>query len=62
MQLAFVGVRLPEELKHQLEEDAKRSGWSVSEQIRFELLERRGQYRHHQPYLPTQPTSKGKDS
>lgn len=48
-----VAVRMPEWLKGDLEQDAKRSGWSVSAQIRYELMERRGKL--PKPYLPPQP-------
>lgn len=45
-----VGVRMPEDLKRAIEQDAQKSGISLSEQIRFELAVRRGLWR--QPVLP----------
>ncbi len=48
-----VNVRMPEWLKKEVQEDAKRSGWSVSSQIRYELLERRG--KAPRPFLPMKP-------
>ena len=53
MSMAMVALRLSDELKEVLEEDAEKSGWSVSEQIRYELMERRGMVR--KPYLPSVP-------
>lgn len=54
-----VPVRLPDELKKALVKDAERSGWSVSEQIRYELAEPRGLWKVHTPYLPPRtPQSK----
>ena len=54
-----VPVRLSEELRKALARDAERSGWSVSEQIRYELAERRGLWKVHAPYLPSpKPQSK----
>ena len=53
-----VPVRLPDELRRALAKDAERSGWSVSEQIRYELAERRGLWKVHKPYLPpSKPSS-----
>jgi hypothetical protein len=53
--MAIIAVRVSDEFKEVLEEDAGKSGWSVSEQIRYELMERRGML--PKPYLPTQPTN-----
>lgn len=50
---AYVGIRLPQWLKDELREDAKRSGWKLSSQIVFELLERRGKWKPPTPYLPS---------
>lgn len=47
-----IGLRLPEDLEQALEEAAAKSGWTVSEQIRYELMEPRGLWRPKQPYLP----------
>lgn len=52
--MSMVALRMPDELRIAVEDAAKRSGWSLSEQIRYELAERRGMV--HKPYLPTRPT------
>jgi hypothetical protein len=55
-----IQVRVPEELKRALQEDAEKSGWGLSDQIRFELLVRRGMWRG--PYLPDpEPEEKAQD-
>lgn len=46
-----IGVRMPMELKEKLAEAAKRSGWSISAQVRFQLCHDFGI--EHKPYLPT---------
>ena len=48
-----IGIRVSEWLKKDLAECAERSGWTLSDQIRFELEERRGKAR--MPYLPQPP-------
>jgi hypothetical protein len=48
-----IGIRLPKWLKQDVKECAARSGWSFSQQVRYELAERRG--RASQPYLPSGP-------
>lgn len=53
--MKLVAVRMPDELELRLKEDAEKSGWSVSEQIRYELMERRGMLK--KPYLPTKPST-----
>lgn len=55
---ASVGLRLPKWLKDELQDDAKKSGWKLSNQIVFELMERRGKWKPLQPYLPS-PTHEG---
>ncbi|MCS6294342.1 MAG: hypothetical protein H8J66_14825 [Nitrospira sp.] len=35
-----------------IEEAAKKSGWSVSQQIRYELFKPRGLWQEVTPYLP----------
>lgn len=45
-----IGVRMPMQLKEKLAEAAKRSGWSISAQIRFQLCHDFGI--EHKPYLP----------
>jgi hypothetical protein len=58
-QLAF---RVTAEQRRAIEEAAKRSGWGVSEQIRFELFEPRGMWRKeygpYRPYKVVQDSSK----
>ncbi len=49
-----INVRVQGDLLESLREAAEKSGWGLSEQIRFELMERRGMWR--MPYLPTKPT------
>lgn len=53
-----IGIRVPKWLKEALREDAKKSGWKLSNQIVFELMERRGKWQPPTPYLPsfTKPT------
>ena len=53
----MIAVRVPEELKRQIEDDAAASGWGVSEQIRFELMYLRGKWKG--PRLPKQPAGQG---
>lgn len=55
---AYIGIRLPKWLKDEVQEDAKRSGWKLTNQIVFELLERRGKWKPPTPYLPG-PTHEG---
>ena len=50
---AQVGLRLPAWLRDDLVECAARSGWTLSDQIRYELEGLRGKART--PYMP-QPT------
>lgn len=45
-----IGVRMPVELREKLREAAKKSGWSVSAQIRYQLCHDFGI--EHKPYLP----------
>ena len=52
-------VRVPVELAESVREAAERSGWGVSDQIRFELMQLRGMWN---PYLPSQPASSGKEA
>jgi hypothetical protein len=47
-----VGVRMPKDLKKSIQEAAKRSGWSISEQIRYELSQPRGLWKTIVPYSP----------
>lgn len=56
-----LNVRIPHELMAAVKEAAEKSGWGVSDQIRYELLTIRGMWK---PYLPTQPASeeRNKDS
>ena len=54
-----ISIRLDEDLRKALERDAERSGWSLSEQVRFEVAERRGMWKVPTPYLPpSKPQSK----
>lgn len=55
-----INVRVPEDLKRAIEEDASESGWGISDQIRFELMHLRGMWKG--PHLPTRPASDGNDS
>ena len=48
-----VMFRCEPELLESLKEAAAKSGWSLSEQIRFELLEVGGMWKHRTPYYPT---------
>jgi hypothetical protein len=48
-----INVRVPADLMRSIEEAAKKSGWGVSDQIRFELMQLRGMWKT--PYLPTKP-------
>ncbi len=48
----MIRFRCDAELVKALREDAKRSGWSVSEQIRFELLQLRGMWPPYRPQMP----------
>lgn len=50
---ATIGIRVPKWLKDALTEDAKKSGWKLSNQIVFELMERRGKWQPRTPYLPS---------
>ena len=52
--MAMIVLRVSDELKADIVEAANRSGWTISAQVRYELLERRGLAK--QPYLPTPPT------
>ncbi len=47
-----IPVRIPNALRSAIEKDAEKSGWTLSEQIRYELMAIRGMWK--QPYLPTQ--------
>lgn len=48
-----------QELLTKIQEDAKRSRWTVSEQIRYELAKPRGLWNPPQPYSPLdKPQSK----
>jgi len=47
-----VGIRMPDELKKSLQDAAKKSGWSISEQIRYELSEPRGLLEARRPLSP----------
>ena len=49
-----LNLRIPASLMEDIRDAAERSGWGISDQIRFELLQLRGKW---QPYLPTKPTS-----
>ncbi len=51
-----LNVRIPAALMEDIKDAAERSGWGVSDQIRFELLQLRGKW---QPYLPTKQTPAG---
>ena len=51
-----IGVKLPMNLWTLIQRDAQRSGWTMSEQIRAELSERRGLWKP--PYLPHEGTRK----
>jgi hypothetical protein len=59
----MVGVRMPKDLKKSLREAARRSGWSVSEQIRYELSQPRGLWKPHEPWMPhpTEPSRPSRD-
>lgn len=46
-------IRLSEELMKSLSEAAQKSGWTLSEQIRYELAKPRGLWKPIQPYLPS---------
>jgi hypothetical protein len=48
----MIRFRCDADLVKALREAAKRSGWTVSEQIRFELLQLRGMWPQHEPYMP----------
>jgi len=48
--ISQVAIRLSEELVKALKEDAEKSGWSLSNQIRYELSKPRGLWK--EPYLP----------
>lgn len=50
-----INVRIPEELKKAIEDAAAESGWGLSDQIRFELMQLRGMWKG--PYLP-KPTDR----
>lgn len=50
-----IGVRMSVELKRLLEEAAEKSGWSVSQQVRFQLEHAFGIDK--KPYLPQVPSS-----
>ena len=54
-----LNVRIPPELMASVKEAAEKSGWGVSDQVRYELLKIRGMWN---PYLPTQPASEVKNS
>lgn len=47
-----VGVRMSLKERKAIEEAAKKSGWSVSQQIRYELFKPRGLWQEVTPYLP----------
>mgnify|MGYP001442402979 CR=1 FL=1 len=49
-----VPVRMSKTLRDAIQRDAARSGWSLSEQIRFELERPRGLWKEVRPCLPTQ--------
>lgn len=46
-----VPIRIPNALRAAIESDAQKSGWTLSEQIRFELAALRGMWK--QPHMPT---------
>jgi len=54
-----IGIRMSKILKEELEKAALRSGWTISDQIRFELMERRGLYKP--PFLPNSEAPGRKD-
>jgi hypothetical protein len=47
-----VGIRMTREEKQALQRDAKRSKWSLSDQIRYELFKPRGMWQDVTPYMP----------
>jgi hypothetical protein len=47
-----IGLRLPDDLMQLLSEAAEKSGWSLTQQIRYELSVTRGLWKPIQPYLP----------
>ena len=49
-----INVRIPVELKQELQKDAEISGWGISDQVRFELMYARGKWKG--PHLPSRPT------
>lgn len=53
-------VRVPAELMQSVKEAADKSGWGVSEQIRFELMQIRGMWKT--PMMPDSDSPKRKHS
>lgn len=56
-----IGIRMTQEERRAIERDAKKSGWSVSQQIRYELFKPRGLWKEIKPYLPGQEAPGRKD-